>query len=72
MAMFDMGKLTEVFIGTGVNADLARTEVDGRDAALVTVVGSGGKKAQRIFTEADLASPKLAAQVERFCKQVLP
>jgi len=72
--MFDLEKLKASFKGAkGVKVAFDEAEVDTRKAALVTVIGdSTGKKTQRIFTDADLASPKLAAQVARLCKQVLP
>lgn len=72
--MFDLEKLKASFEHVkGVDVAFEDAEVDTQPAALVTVRHSAlGKKAQRIFTEADLDSPKLAAQVEQFCKQVLP
>jgi len=72
--MFDLEKLKASFKGAnGVKVAFDEAEVDTRPAALVTVLcDETGKTARRVFTESDLASPKLAAQVERFCKQVLP
>lgn len=72
--MFDAKKLKLAFdVGLGKKSDATVTfveaQVDDRPAALVTVT-RGDKTAQRVFTEADQASSKLAATIEAFCERV--
>ena len=54
---------------SGPQVAFSEAEVDGLPAALVTLT-SGEKTAQRIFTEADQASSKLAQTIKAFCERV--
>lgn len=67
--MFDMAKLEKALkaaVPKGAELALEAYEVDGQPAATATLrFGTGARS--RVWTEADLKSPKFAAQVKHFC-----
>ena len=76
--MFDAEKLKaslEVALPKGAEFHVEQAAVDeqpdgsSQPAALVTLT-NGGKKTQRVFTEADQKSSKLAATIKAFCERV--
>ena len=67
--MFDMAKLEKALkaaLPKGAELALEATEVDGTPAANATLT-SGTGTTRRVWTEADLKSPKFATQVKHFC-----
>lgn len=67
--MFDQAKLEKTLTAAlpkGAELALEATEVDGTAAANATLT-SGTRATKRVWTEADMKSPKFAAQVKHFC-----